>query len=171
MDNQAERNAAIQKLAEMIDGIQFAMLTTAEPDGTLRSRPMATQQVEFDGDLWFFTWDESPKTDQVRQDHHVNVSFSEPKRQAYVSMSGMAQVVHDRAKAEELWNPMYKAYFPQGLDDPNLALLKVEVSQAEFWDAPSSKMVHAYRLAKAMLGDESIQDQAREQGENQKLNL
>lgn len=171
MNNQAEHNAAIKKLAKMIDGIQFAMLTTAEADGTLRSRPMATQQVEFDGDLWFFTWDDSPKTDQVNQDHHVNVAFSEPKDQTYVSMSGMATVVHDRAKAEQLWNPMYKAYFPQGLDDPNLALLKVHVSQAEYWDSPSSKMVHIYRMAKAVMGDESLQEQARDKGENQKLNL
>jgi len=166
MVNRAERNEPVKKLGEMIEGIKFAMLTTAEADGTLRSRPMVTQQVEFDGDLWFFTHASDAKVDETQRNPNVNVSFAAPDDQRYVSVSGKAELVRNRQKAEELWNPMYKAWFPQGLDDPDLALLKVHVDQAEYWDSASSTMVHIAGFVKAL-----ATGQPYEGGENEKLNL
>lgn len=145
-----------KKLHDLIKDIRFAMLTTVEEDGTLRSRPMATQEFEFDGDLWFFTAAHAPKVDEVQHNQHVNVSYAEPKDQKYVSISGTAQLVRDRAKIEELWNPLFKAWFPQGLDDPELALLKVSVEKAEYWDSPSSKVVRLVGFAKALLTGKQI---------------
>lgn len=145
-----------KKLHDLIKDIRFAMLTTVEEDGTLRSRPMATQEFEFDGDLWFFTAAHAPKVDEVQHNQHVNVSYAEPKDQKYVSISGTAQLVRDRAKIEELWNPLFKAWFPQGLDDPELALLKVSVDKAEYWDSPSSKVVRLVGFAKALLTGKQI---------------
>lgn len=166
MDNHADRNEAIKKLGEMIEGIQFAMLTTVEADGTLRSRPMATQRVEFDGTLWFFTRASAPKVDEVRGDEHVNVSYANPEDQRYVSVSGTAEVVRDPAKIAELWSPALKAWFPKGLEDPDIALLKVNVEQAEYWDSPSSKMAHIIGFVKAAATGQTYQP-----GENEKLNL
>jgi general stress protein 26 len=166
MDNQAGRSEAIRKLGELIEDIDFAMLTTAEADGTLRSRPMSTQQVEFDGDLWFFTRASAPKVDEVRRDERVNVSYAKPEAQRYVSISGTAQIVRDRKKIEELWNPVLKAWFPKGLEDPDLALLKVNVEQAEYWDSPSSTMAHIFGFVKALATGQSYQP-----GENKKINL
>lgn len=166
MDNQAERNEHIKKLGEMIKDIEFAMLTTAETDGTLRSRPMATQQIEFDGDLWFFTRASSPKVDEVQEDHHVNVSYAAPADQRYVSVSGKAQLVRDRQKIEELWNPLYKAWFPKGLDDAELALLKVSVAQAEYWDVPEGRMAQLFGFVKAVATGQTYQA-----GEHEKINL
>lgn len=137
MPQTPDRTSAIEKIASLMRGVNIAMLTTIAPDGSLRSRPMALQQVEFDGDLWFFTGSHTPKVDQIDDDARVNVAFSHPSKQNYVSVSGRARLVNDRAKAEELWNPLLKAWFPQGLDDPELALLKVEVEGVEYWDAPS----------------------------------
>ena len=122
----------VEKLAKLIRGIKFAMLTTAMPDGTLRSRPMATQETEFDGSLWFFTYLQSGKVDEIRHDQHVNVSYADPSGNRYVSVSGKAAVVRDRAKAQALWSELHRAWFPQGLDDPNLALLRVDVHDAEY---------------------------------------
>ncbi|MGH9631698.1 MAG: pyridoxamine 5'-phosphate oxidase family protein [Bryobacteraceae bacterium] len=127
----------VKKLAEMIKDIPVAMLTTVEKDGSLRSRPMATQNAEFDGELWFFTDVNTAKTSEIDKDHHVNVSYASPENNRYVSVSGLARVTRDRKKAEELWSPLYKAWFPKGLDDPDLALLKVQVNKAEYWDSPS----------------------------------
>ncbi len=166
MDNKAETNEGVKKLGELIKDIEFAMLTTAEADGTLRSRPMATQQVEFDGDLYFFTRADTPKVDEIEREHHVNVSYAEPKDQRYVSVSGTARLSRDQAKIEELWSPILKAWFPEGLDDPQLALLKVTVSQAEYWDTPSSKMVQLAGFVKAMVTGESYKP-----GEHEKLDL
>lgn len=156
MDEHTDHNENIKKLRELIKDIKFAMLTTVEEDGTLRSRPMATQQFEFDGNLWFFTNVNAPKVDEVQQNQHVNVSYAEPKDQKYVSVSGTAQLVRDRQKMEELWNPLYKAWFPQGLDDPSLALLKVSVDKAEYWDSPSAPVVRLVGFVKAVVTGEPI---------------
>ena len=166
MADQMTRAEAIKKLNELIKDIDFAMLTTVEDDGMLRSRPMVTQEAEFDGDLWFFTGASSLKVGEVQHDRHVNVSYADPKNQTYVSISGTAQVVRDRKKIEELWNPAYQAWFPQGLDDPDLALLKVTAQHAEYWDSSSSAVVHAIGLVKAVVTGERA-----EGGDNQKIDL
>lgn len=166
MTNQADHNENIRKLGEMIKEIKFAMLTTAEPDGTLRSRPMATQATEFNGELWFFTAASAPKVDEIEQDHHVNLSYAAPDKNLYVSVSGKARMVRDKQKAEELWNPAYKAWFPKGLDDPDLALLKVSVTQAEYWDSSSSAVVHLVGFVKALATGERYHA-----GENEKIDL
>lgn len=166
MDKQTERSESLKKLGELIKDTRIAMLTTAETDGTLRSRPMATQNTEFDGTVWFFTSAESPKVDEIEQEHHVNVSYSNPSNDSYVSMSGKASLVRDRAKIKELWNPILKAWFPKGEADPELALLKVNVEQAEYWDSPSSKVVQLAGFVKAI-----VTGQEAKGGENEKIDL
>jgi general stress protein 26 len=166
VENDAGRDESVRKLGEMIEGIEYAMLTTVEEDGTLRSRPMATQQVTFDGDLWFFTHASDPKVDEVEREHNVCVAYASPEQQRYVSVSGKARLVRDREKARELWNPAYKAWFPKGLDDPDLALLKVTVEKAEYWDSSQSAFVHMAGFIKAIATGESYQP-----GDNEKLNL
>lgn len=156
----------IKKLGELISDIKVAMLTTAMPDGTLRSRPMMTQTTEFDGVLWFFTHADAAKTDEIRNDQHVNLAYAHPSKEHYVSVSGIGMVVRDRKKAEELWNPIYRAWFPDGLDDPNLALLRVQVTAAEYWDTPSSKVVQLAGFVKAMVTGKEYHP-----GHNEKLSL
>lgn len=145
----AQNDAA--KLGELIKDIRVAMLTTVDKEGRLHSRPMATQQTEFDGTLWFFTDANSVKVHELQRDRHVNVSYANPEDQRYVSVSGMASTMTDRGKMEELWSPLHKAWFPKGLDDPNIALLRIDVDRAEYWDAPSSAVVQLFGFAKAML--------------------
>lgn len=156
-----------RKLWEKIKDIKFGMLTTYDPLlRALRSRPMTNQQVEFDGTLWFFISDQTAASREVLIDHTVNVSYADPDSTMFVSVSGTAEVVDDREKASQLWNPLYKAWFPKGLDDPHLRLLKVTVSDAEYWDSPSSTMVQLYGAARSLLTGES----AYNLGEHEKLN-
>ena len=136
-----DRPQSIEKLRSLIKDVKVAMLTTMEEDGSLRSRPMATQTTEFDGTLWFFTRRDSGKVDEVEREHQVNVSYAHPGHEHYVSVSGTARLVTDQQKMDELWSPVLKAWFPQGKDDPAVALLKVDVDKAEYWDSPSSTMV------------------------------
>ncbi|MGH9943093.1 MAG: pyridoxamine 5'-phosphate oxidase family protein [Pyrinomonadaceae bacterium] len=166
MNAQTDRNESLKKLGELIKDVQIAMLTTAEPDGALRSRPMHTLEREFDGDLWFFTRASSPKVDEVERDRDVCVAYARPDDQRYVSVSGKARLVRERARLEEFWNPVFKAWFPEGLDDPDLALLCVTVEQAEYWDSPSSAVAHAIGFVKAVATGQTYQP-----GENEKLNL
>ncbi len=140
----------LEKLASLIKDIQFGMMTTIDR-GYLRSRPMAAQEIDEDGDLWFFTGVDTAKADDIQEDNRVNIAFARPGDQQYVSVSGSADLILDRQKAKELWSPPYNAWFPKGLEDPNLLLLKVSVEQAEYWDAPSGAMVQLIELAKAAL--------------------
>lgn len=156
----------IKKLGELIEGIEFAMLTTVEPDGSLHGRPMATQQVKFDGDLYFFTHASSPKAVEIEHESKVNVAYADPENQKYVSISGTARLSRDRKKMEELWTPELNVWFKDGLDDPDLALLKVTVEQAEYWDSPSSKVARVYGYVKAI-----VTGQTDAIGENKKINM
>lgn len=149
---QTQDNESIQKLGELIKDIKFAMLTTVDLDGTLHSRPMATQEMEFDGDLWFFSNRSTEKIRSIEKDQHVNVSFSSPEKNKYVSVSGRAELVDDRDKMAQLWDPMFRAWFPEGLEDPEMILIKVQVESAEYWDSPSKMIVRLKGFAKALMG-------------------
>jgi len=140
-----------KRLAELMKEFRFVMLTTAAADGSLHSRPMTMQERDFDGDLWFFTSADAPKVWEANREHQVNVSFSDPHRNTYISASGVAHLVRDKAKIEELWKPAYKLFFPKGLADPELALLKVSIQKAEYWDSPSSFVGRTFSFAKAMV--------------------
>jgi general stress protein 26 len=156
-----------KKLHSLIKGIGFAMMTTSTSEGTLRSRPMASRvEEEFDGTLWFFSHDQEPKIHEILENPQVNLAFADPSKNDYVSVSGTATLVKDKAKAKELWNPFYKAWFPQGLDDPHLALIRVDVDKAEYWDSPNSKMVQLAGFVKALVTGKEAKG-----GENQKINL
>lgn len=146
---------AIAKIAKMLKDTRIAMLTSITEAGDLHSRPMAMQEIEFDGDLWFFTGKNSPKVHQIEHEPRVNVAFSDPDKQNYVSLSGTASLVIDAAKNRELWNPAYQAWFPQGLEDPELSLLKIHVDGAEYWDAPSSTVAHVVGFVQAKLTGKS----------------
>lgn len=165
MANKANRQA-IEKLRELIKGIDIAMLTTVDEDGTLRSRPMGTQEAEFDGDLWFITSVEGGKVPEINKERQVNVSYADTGNHRYVSVSGRANVINDKAKVEEFWQPIYKAYFPEGKDDPKLRVIKVTVEKAEYWESPGGIIPTVIAFARAMLGDENV-----DIGENEKLNL
>ena len=144
------RQESIEKLKGMLEGIDFAMLTTIA-NNKLRSRPMSTQEMDENGDLWFFTSDETHKVEEIEKDDRVLVAYSAPDDNTYVSVFGHAKISHDRAKIEELWNPVHKAWFPEGKDDPHLCLLKITIEEVEYWDSPNSKLVELAGFVKALV--------------------
>ncbi len=153
----AHHTESVRKLRELINGIKIAMLTTVTEDGRLHSRPMVTQKTDFDGDLWFFTARSSEKVGEVVHDKHVNVAYQDPERNRFVSVNGRASILRDRKKAEELWQPGLKAFFPKGLDDPDLALIRVTVESAEYWEKPSAPIVQLAGFVKALAAGERYQ--------------
>ncbi|MBE7175443.1 MAG: pyridoxamine 5'-phosphate oxidase family protein [Mucilaginibacter polytrichastri] len=147
MKNEQE---AIKKLKELVGEVQTAMLCTRDGDH-IHSRPMATAQIDDNGDLWFFNNEFSGKTDQIEAEPHVCLCYSHPGKNTYVCVMGEAEVINNRSKMEELWNPILKAWFPEGLDDPKISLLRVSPFEAEYWDASSSKMVNFFKMAAAAI--------------------
>lgn len=143
-----DQQHSIEKVAALLKGARMGALTTISEDGTLQSRPMAIQQVEFDGDLWFFTYEDSSKIKQITADPHVNVAVQNGND--WVSLSGIASVVHDKAKAKELWAKPLQAWFPDGLETDGLTLIKVNAETAEYWDSNMNKLTYAFKLATAI---------------------
>lgn len=151
MDIKLQKDEQLDKVAQLIKEIRYAMLTTLGSDGSLHSRPMATLQFDDNACLWFYTGIHSSKIDDLAARKKVNLAYARTDKQDYLSIVGTAEVVHDRSKMEELWTPWLKPWFREGLDDPELALLKVRVEQADYWDAPDSVALRLYGLAKGML--------------------
>ncbi|MCY1143726.1 pyridoxamine 5'-phosphate oxidase family protein [Actinoplanes sp. Pm04-4] len=141
------------KVIELVGRAQSAMLTTMTSGGDHVSRPMAVQKTEFDGDLWFFAYDDSDKVRQIQASPRVNVSLSNDKKSEWTSIAGTAEIIHDRAKAEQLWSKPLETWFPQGLQTPGLALIKVHADSAEYWDAPTSKVKQLLGMGRAIQRD------------------
>lgn len=123
-----------RRVADLIEGHRIAMLTSIGADGTLLSRPMALQEVEFDGDVWFFAERTSRKVENVTANPQVNVTVGSAT--TWVSLTGTAVVVDNPDKKRELWSEAVKAWYPEGPDDEGLVLLKVVADSAEYWDTP-----------------------------------
>jgi general stress protein 26 len=137
----------LKKLTALVKAAKVGLLTTIASDGQLVSRPLAMQEIEFDGDLWFFTQDPSPKTADIASQPQVNVAFDSGK--GWVSIAGTASVVHDAAKVDELWNTAASAWFPDGREDPTIALIKVHAHTAEYWASDEPKVLELFKVAKA----------------------
>lgn len=120
------------KFRELLDEFGVGMLVTRAADGSLRGRPMALAEAQPDGTLWFATDRTSAKVDELERDGHVVVTMQSKAK--FVSLSGKAAVVDDRAKLSQLWKLEWKVWFPGGTDDPNVVLLRVDGSAGEYWD-------------------------------------
>jgi general stress protein 26 len=165
MGNDADRTDGIAKIREMIEGIEFAMLTTMAEDGSLHGRPMATQKAEFDGTLWFFTQASSHKVAELESDHRVGLAYTSTDNRVWIALSGTARLVRDRAKMEELWTKDVEIYFKDGLEDPDIALLEVSVERGEYWEGPGA-IAYVVEVAKALVTGEPSQF-----GEHEKIEV
>lgn len=162
-----KREDDLQKLRNMVKDIDFCMLTTVDENGDPHSRPMSSNgDIDPDGDIWFFTAASSHKVSEIEKLPKVNVSFADPDNQRYVSITGKAQLVRDREKIDELWRPEFKMWFPEGKDDPEVALLKINLEKAEYWDSPSSTIGYALNFVSSMATGKEP-----DMGENKKLNF
>jgi general stress protein 26 len=166
MPDTTTKQGAVEKIGELIKDIRMAMMTTVDADGSLHSRPMATQEREFDGTLYFLTGKNSHKVDEIRQDSHVNIAYANADKNQWVSVAGTVTASRDQAMIEELWSPFHKAWFPTGKSDPNISVLRVEVESVEYWEATSSKMVQVAGLVKSLVTGESYRP-----GENKTVDM
>lgn len=143
-----------QHVADLVSRAKVAMLTTMTQEGKHVSRPMGLQEAEFDGNLWFFAYDDSAKATRIRVTPEVDVSFSDTENHSWTSIAGRAHIVHDRQKAEQLWSSTLNAWFPDGLETPGLTLIKIEADTAEYWEGPTSTVAWvAGNLRAAVTGD------------------
>jgi general stress protein 26 len=135
MSDNVSREEGIKHIAEITKDIKFALLTTVNENGHLHSRPMTTQQTEFDGDVWFIGSKDSGSVADIKHLAQVNVSYADTGKNTYLSITGHALLIDDRAKLETLWSDGYKAYFEGCIDDPKIQLIKIESQGAEYWES------------------------------------
>ena len=136
-------------LLDLLDDLTIAMFTTVDVDGTITSRPMARQEVEPSAELWFITARDSRQVAHITARPHVGITFSSAS--TWVSLNGTATVVDDPAKLEELWNTFAEAWMPEGPDDPNVVLIRVDLEGGEYWDTPGGRIASLISLAKAKI--------------------
>jgi general stress protein 26 len=160
-----DRTEAHRKLWAMIKDIKVAMMTTWDGE-RLHSRPMHGHQEEFQGELFFFSRLDSGKTHELVRYDQLNLAYADIKNQTYVAISGKGELVLDRQLMKKYWTPMAAAWFPKGLDDPDLALIKVTAEHAEYWDMTASSMRYFWEVASANLTGREPQ-----LGENRKVSL
>lgn len=151
MNDSSTRAEQIAALATLLKKARVGMLTTRGADGMLRARPLGMQEVEFDGDLWLATGYDSDKVGEIQANPQVNFSVQNDDANRYVSVAGEASIVRDRAKIDALWSPAMGIFFPQGKDDPNLCLIRIQASGGEYWDGPGTIVGKLLYLASAAL--------------------
>ena len=139
----------LETIRSIIDAAKVAVLTTTSPTGELHSRPLAVLDDVFEGSLWFFTQDPSPKSDDIGANPEVNVAYADGK--GYLSIAGTATIEHNQTRIDQLWNPMAEAWFDDGRDDPTVALLRVDARTAEYWSSDKPGVVRAFEIAKAIV--------------------
>jgi general stress protein 26 len=160
------RHTELEKIKNIIETIKIGVLVTKDKDGPIRGRPMATVNIDDDGTLWFFTNEYSGKVEEISEKNEVLISYASKNDNAYVMINGIATLIDDHQKIEEFWKPAMKAWFPKGLDDKKILLIKVEVTEAEYWEGSSSKIVVAYNIGRALATGKQYN-----QGEHKKVKM
>ncbi|WP_396640913.1 pyridoxamine 5'-phosphate oxidase family protein [Microbacterium sp.] len=153
----------LDKLGELLKKFRFAMLTTRTAEDKLTAHPLTVQEAEFDGDLWFIIGKDASAVEDIARNPSVGVSFS--SNDSWVSLAGTAIVVDDLAKLRDLWNPAVGAWFPDGPEDPNVVLLKVDALSGEYWDSPGGKVATLISLVKSKVTGEQFK------ADNEKFDL
>jgi len=139
-------SVAQDKVVSIMQGDRFCMLTSVGEEGRLHAHPMTPQEVTERGDVWFFIDRTSHQAANIEAEKRVNMAFSDGS--TWLSVAGHGRIVHDVAKVDELWNSMVEAWFPEGKDSPDLALLLVQSDSAEYWDTPGGRIASALAFAK-----------------------
>ena len=150
-----EQDNGTAKVRELIKDTRIAMLTHVDGQGKLVSKPMATQDVDFDGTVYFITRRDSDQAQDLQHNPAVNVAYSGSG--SWVSLSGTARVVNDEAKLKELWDSFTGAWLEGGPEDPDNVLIEIDGDSAEYWDSPGSgKVTQVANFVKAKLTGDTV---------------
>jgi general stress protein 26 len=161
MDKNLSNEEALKKYKELVNEIKVCMFITDSPDKN-HTRPMYTVETEDNGTLWFFTNKNSIKVDEVNSNHNVHLVYAHPGKESYLDIWGTATITTDQQTIKDKWTPMMKAWFPKGVDDPDVALLRVEPNDCYYWDAEAGKMISFLKIvAGAITGRPSIGSDAK----------
>jgi general stress protein 26 len=159
MEKNLQNEEALKKFKKLVEGINICMFITDNKDEN-HTRPMATIDVEDNGTLWFFTDIRSIKVEEVATTKQVHLAYAHPGKDSYLDVMGTGSVVTDRGIIKSKWKPIVKAWFPNGPEDPNLALLKITPTRMYYWDAETGKMVEFLKMAASIVTGKKLAEGA-----------
>jgi general stress protein 26 len=158
-----------QHFIELFRKFETAMLVTRAMDGSQHGRPMALADVTPAGTIWFITSASSTKCDEIRAEPRAFVTAQTSS--LFATVSGMADVVRERGKLEQIWKESYRVWF-DGKDDPDLVLLRFTPSEGEYWDHSGARGVkYAFRAVAAYIQGEKVDPTRDEPETHAKVNL
>jgi general stress protein 26 len=156
MEKNLHANEAVKKLQDMVGDIRTCMMITSGKTGARASRPMAAVDTDHMGNIWFFTSRHSNKVKDIELDHFVQLVFAHPGKDSYLDVRGRANVITDTGSIKEKWNPMIKAWFPGGVNDPEICLLQIKTDEVHYWDTENSKMVQVLKTALSIVAGKPL---------------
>lgn len=156
MEKNLHTGEAIKKMQELVTEIRTCLLITSRKTGARNSRPMAAINTDHMGNIWFFTSKESNKVKDIEDEHFVQMIFAHPGKDRYLDVRGRANIVTDEKTIRENWTPLVKAWFPEGVDDPNLCLIQVKTDEAHYWDTDASKMTQMAQAALSIVTGKTL---------------
>jgi general stress protein 26 len=162
MEKNLQSEEALKKFKKLVEEVRVCMfITNNETEHDEHTRPMSVVDVEDNGTLWFYTDVRSIKVEEVETDRKVHLTFAHPGKESYLDVRGTGSIVTDRALIKQKWSPVVKAYFPNGADDPNVALMRVQPYSVYYWEAETGKMVQFLKMAiSAVTGNTKIAQSA-----------
>ena len=165
-ETRLQEQEAIEKFKDLVADVNICMFTTLDENHQLTSRPMFTSSVDDEGNVWFFTNEFSEKINEVSKDNIVHLIYAHPAKNIYIDAEGTCSLVIDRKKMTELWDPALSTWFPEGLEDPKICLVKVSTEKAYFWNHSSSKMGLLFQMIASIAKGDRYKE-----SEKGKLNL
>ncbi|GHA17007.1 general stress protein [Devosia pacifica] len=151
------------KVWSLADDIGICMYITHDGDRH-RARPMSAAVRRDEDAIYFLTDVASAKTHQTEHDATVTLAFIDKSKHDYVSITGRAEVLNDREKIRELFNPFAKAWW-ESADDPEIRVIRVTPEDAEYWDGPGGPVATVKMLAAAATGGRP------DMGDNEKVSM
>jgi len=162
-----EQNQNIEKFIELAKDSKVCMLITREKSNdSLSGRPMTISKIDEDGTMWFFTKASSYKVEEIEESKKVSIAITNESSNNYLMVNGIATLVNDKIKMKELWSTILKAWYPHGLEDSDMLLVKVKPNEVNYWDSSSYKMVVLFNLLKSIATGKVY-----DEGDHGKINL
>lgn len=147
-----EKKEGILKLKKMVDEVKFCFfITDLENEKGSSSTIMTAQQVDDEGNIWFFSGSNSDRNKDIEENKNVQMYFSSPEKNSYLSVNAKANIVMDKSKIKELWNPLLTIWFKDGIEDKNISLIKVTTKTANYWDSDGGKMINFFKMITSVI--------------------
>lgn len=149
---------AIEKLKEFVDKNATCFFCTDIKEGRFEARPMSTQKIDASGNIWFLSPKASDKNTEIEQDNKVQLLYNLSEHSGFMLIRGVASISYNKEKIEELWEPIVKVWFPAGVDDPSISVIKVVPDDGYYWDTKNGKLVAFAKMAASLVTGKTMDD-------------